>query len=202
VSYSCVQHLAPHPRSGSGPCIDCCPTCWRADLLCTLCCRSATALPSQHPPSRRQMHHTGCGDAYRMIRYACALEGCRGQRPCCGARCQGVGHRHRSFARLSGVEGGKPQVFSAPTMHGHGVSPAHLLCHRPCINCRHVARFTLQVALFLAAPLAPQYGLGLYIAMGDGSWAFRGYVASNHPSDVFPLQASMICWRKRCLGAI
>jgi hypothetical protein len=45
-----------------------------------------------------------------------------------------------------------------------------------------------EVVLFLAAPLAPQYGLGLYIAMGDGSWAFRGFVASDHPSDVFPLQ--------------
>lgn len=43
--------------------------------------------------------------------------------------------------------------------------------------------------MFLAAPLAPEYGLGLYIAMGDGGWAFRGYVASSHPSDVFPMQA-------------
>lgn len=45
-----------------------------------------------------------------------------------------------------------------------------------------------EVALFLGAPLAPQFGLGLYIAMGSGGWAFRGYVSSDHPSDVFPLQ--------------
>lgn len=30
-----------------------------------------------------------------------------------------------------------------------------------------------QVALFLAAPLAPQAGLGLYLNVGDGGWAFR-----------------------------
>jgi hypothetical protein len=69
----------------------------------------------------------------------------------------------------------------------------HLPHNRLCIIRRQL--HCLQVALFLAAPLAPEYGLGLYIAMGDGSWAFRGYVASNHPSDVFPLQVSLIAWR-------
>ena len=30
-----------------------------------------------------------------------------------------------------------------------------------------------EIVLFLAQPLAPEFGLGLYVAVGDGGWMFR-----------------------------
>jgi len=35
--------------------------------------------------------------------------------------------------------------------------------------------------------LPPDAALALYVAVGEQTWTFRGYVSNNHPSDIMPL---------------
>eukprot|EP01025_Chloroclados_australasicus_P012366 TRINITY_DN15687_c0_g3_i1.p1 TRINITY_DN15687_c0_g3~~TRINITY_DN15687_c0_g3_i1.p1 ORF type:complete len:190 (+),score=22.97 TRINITY_DN15687_c0_g3_i1:86-655(+) len=51
-----------------------------------------------------------------------------------------------------------------------------------------------EISLFLIQPnsLDQQYGLGLYVRGKQQDWQYRGFVSTQHPSEVMPLQWSRL----------
>eukprot|EP01024_Parvocaulis_polyphysoides_P044677 TRINITY_DN41336_c0_g1_i9.p2 TRINITY_DN41336_c0_g1~~TRINITY_DN41336_c0_g1_i9.p2 ORF type:complete len:118 (+),score=7.14 TRINITY_DN41336_c0_g1_i9:32-385(+) len=81
------------------------------------------------------------------------------------------------------------QSFPITNQHFTQVDPTHWVLDVASTVTTDLEKLK-EVTLFLLQPnvMDQQLGLGLYVRGQNQDWQYRGYVSTQHPSEVMPLQ--------------
>eukprot|EP01024_Parvocaulis_polyphysoides_P044674 TRINITY_DN41336_c0_g1_i3.p1 TRINITY_DN41336_c0_g1~~TRINITY_DN41336_c0_g1_i3.p1 ORF type:complete len:188 (+),score=20.50 TRINITY_DN41336_c0_g1_i3:32-595(+) len=85
------------------------------------------------------------------------------------------------------------QSFPITNQHFTQVDPTHWVLDVASTVTTDLEKLK-EVTLFLLQPnvMDQQLGLGLYVRGQNQDWQYRGYVSTQHPSEVMPLQWSRL----------